>query len=151
ERSERRANRRSLVAIAASTSGQAPDVLMGEDLQHAGDRERAGHVDAADPPAGDLAGNHVAVDQMGHVVLRRVPGLAGDLGVAVDAAHWSTDVSRRHRGARAAASPSARTMARFASSILKALWANPRASRTTKSAARSNAARVAGWPASDRS
>ena len=59
-------------------------VVVRDDGEHAGQRERAPGVDRVDLAGGDGGGDGGCVGDVLDRLLERVAGLAGDLGVAVD-------------------------------------------------------------------
>ncbi len=110
---------------------------MGQNVEDAFDAQRIADVDTRDAAFGDGRGDDGAV---GHALAIEFAGIlcrAGDLSMAVDAGCGRANIGHEvHRtflsdcdcGVPCAACVSARTMARRARSILKALWANALAS-----------------------
>ena len=163
ERPERRTFRSHLVLVGAVGARHARPILMRQHVDHAFNGKRLARVDARDAALGDRGRNDAGMREAGRIELAGIFRRAGDLGAAVDAGCGGADVSRHgpapaHRiflldcdcGVPAAACVSARTMARRARSILKALCSKPLASRSTRSAARANVVSVGGLPAQRR-
>ncbi len=142
QRAERRAFGGIVVLVGLVVAGHRRSVLMGQHQAHAGQCLGRGGVDARDSATGDAARDHRAVEQPRHLGFGGIAGLAGDLERAVDAvqrlAEWR--VGAVHRTVPPAASVSARTMARWARSILKALSASGCAPCSRRSAAAANLA-----------
>src|SRR5947209_2328388 len=146
ERAERRAARRDIVLIGFLAARHAWTIFVREHVDHAFDGKRFAGVDARDPAFCNARGNERTVRKIVSRVFGGVFRRAGHLGAAVDARRRYADVGRRaaHRiflsawdcGVPRAAWVSARTIARRASSILKALCGKPRALRNSASAAR---------------
>src|SRR5258707_8585756 len=158
ERPEWRTLRGRLVLVGVVRARHARPVLVREHINHACDGERIAWINARDTALGDGGGNNAGMRKAGCIELAGIFRDAGDLGVAVDAGYSAADIRRHgaHRillsdcdwGVPVAAWVSARTIARRARSILKALCSKPLASRSTKSAARENVASMAGCPRS---
>src|SRR5215471_7342737 len=116
---------------------------MREHAQHAGESQGRRRVDAQDLAPGDLARHDMAVNEVRNLVVSGISRCSRHLGSSVDSADRRPD----HADASApAAWTRARTMPRFASSILKSLWPNPRAPRSIASAAIQKFSPVAGRP-----
>src|SRR5262249_1402739 len=118
-------------------------VLVSEHAQHAGETQGRLRVDAKDLAPGDLARHDMAVHEARNGVVSGISRCSRHLGRPVD----SVDRLPDHADVFApAAWTRARTMARFANSILKSLWPHPRAPRSIASAAIQKFSRVAGRP-----
>src|SRR6516162_6109995 len=139
-------------------------MLMRQHIDYAFNGKRRARVDARDAALGDGRCDATDVDAPGGIELAGVFRGAGNLGAAIDAGCGGADVSRHepapaHRiflldcdcGVPAAACVSARTMARRARSILKALCSKPLASRSKTSPARVNVDWLAACPRSSAS
>src|SRR5215471_21049206 len=133
---------------------------MRQHVDHTCNGECFAGVDPGDAALGDRGCNDAAMRQTGRIELGGVFCSAGDLGAAIDA-RCGTDVGGHKPapaqriflldcdcGVPAAACVSARTMARRARSILKALCSKPLASRSKRSAARVNVAWLTACPRS---
>src|SRR5215213_5377235 len=105
---------------------------MREHVDHAVDAQGIARVDARDPALGDGGRDDAAVGEVGRADVGRVLRRAGDLRRTVDAGRCGAYVSHDgHRiflvdwlcGVLPTACANARSMARWAKSILKALCA----------------------------
>lgn len=138
ERPERRALLgRHIVFPRAGRARHRRPVFMRENVEHAFDAQRVARVNVRDAALGDRRCHDGGVDEAIDIVLAGILGGAGHLGMTVDAGGRSADVGRcaishgAHRtflddcdcGVPRAACVSARTTARRARSILKALCA----------------------------
>ena len=133
ERTERRAFRSHIVVVGRVGAAHLGPVGMREHVEHVFDRQRATCVDLRDAAFGDGRGDDAAIGEVGGFELAGVLRRAGDLGASVDAGGRGADIRCHgaHRiflldwtcGVPFAACVKVRTMARRASSILKALCA----------------------------
>src|SRR6516164_819215 len=133
---------------------------MRENVEHAFDAQRLAHVDARDAAFGDRRRDDGRVGKAVDIMFAGIFGGARHLGMTIDAGGGCADIGHgAHRtfledwdcGVARAAWVRARTTARRARSILKALCARPLASRSNASAACMNASRFAVCPRSNAS
>ena len=123
--------RRDVVLVGVVAVGHRRPMLMGKDVDDAGDAQCLAGIDTADAPFRYGRPDDIALDEAGDVELAGIFGFAGDLGPAVDARGSCSDIGCHgaHRifltdcdcGVPRAAWLSVRTMARRASPILKLL------------------------------
>src|SRR5262245_28053101 len=120
---------------------------MSEYLQEPGESQSCRRIDPEDRPPGDLARHDMAVGEARHAVVSGISRFSRRFADTVDPADRRPDPRLDHADAPEAWAR-ARTMARLASSILKSLWPNPRASRSIASAAARKLSGVARRPRS---
>ena len=132
ERSKRYALGRHILNVAARRWRELARIVMREYPQDARESQSFCRVEAEDLSPGDMARHDIAVSQARNAVVGGICCASGDFGGTVD----SADLRPDHLDTSApAAWARARTIARFASSILKSLWPNPLASCSIDSAA----------------
>src|SRR5437016_5698597 len=119
---------------------------MCEDLQDARQLERGGCVYAFDTALRDGAGDDSPMREIGNVVFGSILRLTRDFGGSINAVDRFSNVARHGCTSNLADCVSARTIARFASSILYSLWPKPFAPRSSASAVSRKFSGVAGFP-----
>ncbi len=98
QRPERRARRCGHVLVEQIHAAHMRAILMGDDLQHAGDRACGRQVEADDGALRNTAADHHAIGQVRHRPFGGIACLAGDFCTSIDARHTSAG------GAKAGAS-----------------------------------------------